>query len=156
MFLAIGTVTGALVAAWNYTTSVVLVRCGAGGIGLIAALVSPDATVYMTLIGTGFSAMMLVTQSSSAVRARTSGELRGRVSAIFSICLLIGVPIEAPLLGGLADWLDDPRPACALMGASVLACVLVAVGDLQSPPVRGITGLCEAVMERACQGSTVG
>ena len=129
MFLAIGTIAGALVAAWKNTTSVVLVRCGAGGIGLVAmlALVSPSASVYMiTLIAAGFSAMMLVTQSSSAVQARTSGELRGRVSAIFSICLLIGVPVGAPLFGVLADWFGDPRSACALLGAAVVVCVLAA------------------------------
>ena len=126
--LAVGTIAGALVAAWRNSTSVVLVRWGAVGVGVltILALASPNITVYMvTLVAAGFAAMMLVTQSGSTVQARATTELRGRVSAVFSVFLLVGIPVGAPVFGVLADSLD-PRLASAVLGATVLVCVLIA------------------------------
>lgn len=133
--LAVGTIAGALVAAWRNSTSVVLVRWGAGGVGVLAvlALASPTREIYMvTLVAAGFAAMMLVTQSGSTVQARATPELRGRVSAVFSVFLLVGIPVGAPTFGVLADWLS-PRLASAILGATVLLCVLLAWVTLGRP-----------------------
>jgi MFS family permease len=126
MLLAVGTITGALLAAWRNTTSVVMVRLGAVGVGVSAllALLGWTLPVYMgTLVLAGFAAMMLVTQSGSTVQSRAEGELRGRISAIFSIFLLVGIPVGAPLFGVLADSLG-PRPASAVLGGFVVLSVV--------------------------------
>lgn len=125
--LAVGTIVGALLAAWRGSASVMLVRAGAllVGVSAVSAIVTSEPLFYLvSLVFAGLSAMMLVTQSGSAVQSRVASDLRGRVSALYSMCLLIGVPIGAPLFGVIADHTSG-RVSSAVLGGIVIVVVLV-------------------------------
>jgi MFS family permease len=104
--MAIGTVTGALLAARRETPRVVYVFAGAlvFGIGFTLAAFAPNYLLFgAALVVIGISAQTFSTTANSAVQLATEPAMRGRVIAIFFTVALGGTPIGAPIVGWVAD-----------------------------------------------------
>jgi MFS family permease len=74
----------------------------------------------VVLAGLGAAAVIFVSSVNSTIQLAVSAEMRGRVTALFSIVFLGSTPIGGPLAGWMAE-AYDPRVALVLAGISGLS-----------------------------------
>jgi MFS family permease len=110
-FMAIGSVTGALLAAGRAKPRISVLLAGAA------------------LFVVGASAQTFTTTANSAVQLSAEPVMRGRVMAILLAIALGGTPIGAPLVGWVADTFG-PRWALGVGAAAGFAAALVALAYL--------------------------
>ena len=130
--LAIGSVTGALMAARRAEPHVRFLLIGASVFALasVLAAVSPNELFFAgALVLVGLAAETFTTSTNSLVPLRTEPAMRGRVVAILLAVSLGGTPIGAPLVGWVAD-VFGPRWSLGVAAASGLAAAAVALGYL--------------------------
>ncbi|MES1264800.1 MAG: MFS transporter, partial [Variovorax sp.] len=104
--MAIGSVTGALLAARRAQPrfGLLLVGSAAFGFGCLAAALMPNVVGFgIALVLTGAAAQTLTTSTNGMVQMSTDPALRGRVIAILLAILLGSTPIGAPVVGWVAD-----------------------------------------------------
>ncbi len=104
--LAIGSLTGALLAARRPAARLRVVVLSAGGFGaasLIAALMPSFWTFAATLVLLGFSTATLLTTANGFVQTTSDPAVRGRVLSLYFAILMGGTPIGAPIVGAIAD-----------------------------------------------------
>ncbi|GMA29121.1 MFS transporter [Arenivirga flava] len=125
--VAVGSLTGALLAARRDRARLRTVLGAAAALGGSVALASAMPTFWSyaaALVPVGFFTLTLLTTANTYVQTTTPPSLRGRVMAIYMTILMGATPIGAPLIGLVADWLG-PRSAmlvggtAALLGAAV-------------------------------------
>jgi MFS family permease len=119
-FLAVGSVTGALLAAGRSEARVELLLLGAGlfGIGCGLAAIAPSYWIFaIILTGIGIAAQTFTTSTNAFVQVSTEPTMRGRVMAILMAMLMGGTFIGAPIVGWVADQCG-PRAA---LGVGALA-----------------------------------
>jgi len=128
--LAVGAVAGAV---WTTVglrgPSPVSVGLGTVACGLTASAsgLAPTYPLYLgALVLCGATSLFMASQGSALVQVRVPDELRGVVTGLFTVALIVGVPLGAPLMGLGSDVLG-PRSTAVLAGAAV---VLAAVGGL--------------------------
>ena len=125
--MAVGSVTGALLAARRARPrfGLLLVGSAAFGFGCLAAALMPHVIGFgMALIVTGVAAQTLTTSTNSLVQLSTDPALRGRVIAILLAILLGSTPIGAPVVGWVADTFG-PRWALGVAAAAGLGSALI-------------------------------
>lgn len=125
--MAIGSVTGALLAARREKPTMALLLMGAGifGAGLTLAALMPNYWLFgLMLIVIGVSAQTFTTSANSTIQLSTEPAMRGRVMAIFMAIALGGTPLGAPIVGWVADGYG-PRWALAVGAAAGFGSVLV-------------------------------
>lgn len=127
--MALGTVTGALLAAGrerlSFSQLIISAACF-GGCCLLAALAPGYGWFALALVPVGMAAVTFNNASNSLMQLTTAAELRGRVMAIRMAILMGCTPLGAPLLGHVANaW--GPRWA---LGAAALSGVLAAAVGL--------------------------
>ncbi|MFK4850108.1 MFS transporter [Microbacterium sp. ZW T6_19] len=125
--LAIGSLTGALLAARRDRARVRVVVLAAGGFGVFA-FVSASMPTYpayaVTLMFTGFTIVTLLTTANGYVQTTTDPALRGRVLALYMAVIMGSTPVGAPIAGWVADAFG-PRTAIMLGGAAgLVACAI--------------------------------
>ncbi|MDQ0649617.1 MFS family permease [Microbacterium natoriense] len=125
--LAIGSLTGALLAARRDRARVRVVVLAAGGFGVFA-FVSASMPTYaayaVTLMFTGFTIVTLLTTANGYVQTTTDPALRGRVLALYMAVIMGSTPVGAPIAGWVADAFG-PRTAIMLGGtAGLVACAI--------------------------------
>ena len=131
-FMAIGSVTGALLAAGRAKPRISVLLAGAAlfGFGLSLAALMPNYVLFaIALIVVGASAQTFTTTANSAVQLSAEPVMRGRVMAILLAIALGGTPIGAPLVGWVADTFG-PRWALGVGAAAGFAAALVALAYL--------------------------
>jgi MFS family permease len=104
--LAIGSLTGSLVAARRATPSRRLVVGAAiafGAAEVLAGLMPTYATFALLLPLCGVTALTLITSANALVQMSTDTAVRGRVMALYLAIFMGGTPIGAPLLGWVAE-----------------------------------------------------
>lgn len=104
--MAIGTLTGALLAARRKVPRRRLIVGGAVLFGVLEALggLMPSyPTFAIALIPIGVVAMTIMTAANAYVQTTVPQHMRGRVMSLYIMILMGGTPIGAPLLGWLAD-----------------------------------------------------
>ena len=128
--MAVGSVTGALLAAGRAKPRPSLMVAGATcfGLGLVLAALMPDYWLFgLMLAVVGAAAQTFTTTANSAMQLSTEPHIRGRVMAIFLAIAVGGTPIGAPIVGWVADRFG-PRWA---LGVGAAACLLAALIGLR-------------------------
>jgi MFS family permease len=126
--MALGTITGALLAARRDRPRMNLLVGGslAFGIGCALAAVTPSyALLAVMLVAIGLSAQTFTTSTNSMIQQTTDPAMRGRVMAILLAIQLGGTPLGAPAVGWVANRFG-PRWALGVGAASGL--ISAAVG----------------------------
>jgi MFS family permease len=143
--MAIGSVTGALLAARRANPRFVHLFAGASifGIGCALAAVAPNYLLFgVTLVLIGASALTFANSTNSLMQLTTDPVMRGRVIALRLTVALGGTPIGAPIVGWVADTFG-PRWALGIGSASGIAAAFVAIYYLakyRSLRVRFVAG----------------
>ncbi len=130
--LAIGSVTGALLAARRERPRLRYAVLAAAGFGLAAgaAALMPDYWSFAAaLVLVGVSSLTLMTSANAYVQTTTSPIMRGRVMALYMAIFAGGTPIGAPLIGVVVN-AAGPRWALAVAGLSGLVAAGIALGWL--------------------------
>ncbi|WP_243058913.1 MFS transporter [Nocardioides sp. SR21] len=105
-FLAVGSLTGALLAARRPMVPLRLVVGAAmvfGALEVVAGLL-PTYTLFalwMPLIG--LSSLTMVTAANTLMQVSTDAALRGRVMALYMMIFMGGTPIGAPVIGWIGE-----------------------------------------------------
>lgn len=136
--LAVGAIVGAL---WATRTrhrsigSLVVIVVLVGVTSALAAL-APELVSFSAILAVaGGVALAMVSRGTVLVQAMVAESVRGRVTGLYFVVLIIGAPIGSPAIGALSD-LIGVRAALAAAGLVVVivALVLAAVAR-RLPPV---------------------
>jgi MFS family permease len=127
--MAIGTVTGALLAAGRERPRIELLvsGCALFGLGCGLAAIMPNYWLFGgMLVVIGVSALTVNNSSNSLMQLATEPVMRGRVMAIRLAIALGGTPIGAPMVGWIADRFG-PRWALGVGAAAGVAAAIVMI-----------------------------
>ena len=126
--MGVGALAGSLITAALHRPSyrlLVLVTL-VFGVFLVAVAVAPTLSLVMLLlIPMGVASILFITMTNSLLQLYSSGAMRGRVMALWSMVFLGSTPIGAPLTGLFADRFGV-RLALALAGVTTLLCAVAA------------------------------
>jgi MFS family permease len=125
--MAIGSVTGALLAARRAKPRMALLLGAASvfGVGCTVASLMPTSVLFgIALVVIGVSTQTFTTSTNSLVQLTTDPVMRGRVIAILLAIALGGTPLGAPVVGWVADRFG-PRWALGVGAASGFAAAVV-------------------------------
>jgi MFS family permease len=125
--MAIGSVTGAFLAAGRATPRIATLLIGAivFGAGCVLAAAMPNYWLFgLVLVVVGVSAQTFNTTANSTLQLSTDPAMRGRVIAIFFAIALGGTPLGAPFVGWVADTFG-PRWALSVGAAAGFLAALV-------------------------------
>lgn len=125
--LAIGSVTGALMAASRRRVRLRLVIASAFGFGITSGLtaIAPTYETYLLAsIPLGFTALTLITGANALVQTTTPPAMRGRVMALYMMVFIGTTPLGSPVIGWIGETLG-PRWA---IGIGSISALIVAAG----------------------------
>lgn len=140
-FLALGTVTGALMAAGREAPRFAHLAFATGlfGLGCVLAALAPFYWLFAAaLVATGIAALTFTNTSNVLLQMSTPPAMRGRVMALRVAVGLGGTPLGAPIVGWTADTLG-PRCALGLGAAAGLSASAVAAYTLVRARKRSFT-----------------
>ncbi|MCI0509265.1 MULTISPECIES: MFS transporter [Chromohalobacter] len=125
--LAVGSITGALLAAKRERPPMRLLCFATLGFGVCCGLaaLAPNAYLFAAaLMLTGLAALTFMTASNALIQLSTEPMMRGRVMALRMAITMGGTPLGAPLVGWLADH-AGPRWAMSVgASAGVIAALI--------------------------------
>jgi MFS family permease len=127
--MAIGTITGSLLAARRQQPRIEILLSSAAvfGVGCTLAALMPTYWLFgAALMLIGVSALTFANSTNSLLQLGTAPAMRGRVMAMRLAIALGGTPIGAPIVGRVADTLG-PRWALGVGAASGFAAAGVLV-----------------------------
>lgn len=127
--MALGTVSGALIAAGRQkpTFTTLLLGSGVFGIGCVLAALAPGYWSFAAaLVVIGVAALTLINATNSMMQLDTEPAMRGRVMALRVAVALGGTPVGAPIIGWIANRFG-PRWALGLGALSGFAAAAVAL-----------------------------
>lgn len=125
--LAVGSLSGALVAARREKARLRVVFWCSGGVGLaclLAGLMPTYGSFAVSLSLLGFMTITMFTTANAYIQTTTPSWYRGRVMSIYAAVLMGGAPIGAPLAGWVANS-AGPRAALFVGAASGLVGILI-------------------------------
>lgn len=127
--LAIGSLTGALLAAGRTRVRMRLLLAAAVAFGVaeIVAGLLPSYVAFMLFSPLiGFSTITLLNSANATLQVESDPELRGRVMAIYMTIVMGGTPIGAPVIGWIGETYGA-RWTLFVGGSLVLVGVVLAV-----------------------------
>ena len=130
-FVAVGSLTGALVAARRRVApsgrSLVIMALTFCLVEIIAGLM-PTYWAYAAVLPVmGLTTLLTLTAANATIQMEVDPRLRGRVMALYMMLLLGGTPIGAPILGWIGEIFG---PRWTLIGGGAAAAVGVLVSAL--------------------------
>ncbi len=129
-FLAIGSLTGALMAARREGVRHRLVVGAAlafGGTVVLAGLAPTYLAFALLAPVTGFLALTLITSANAYMQLNTEAGVRGRVMSLYLMIFMGGTPVGAPIIG----WIGEEFGArWTLLGGGTLTILGVALSAL--------------------------
>jgi MFS family permease len=131
--MAVGTMSGALLAAGSGTPRFRSLLFGAAifGLGCTLAAIAPSYWLFAgALVIIGAATLTITNGTNSLMQLSTEPHMRGRVMAIRVAIALGGTPLGAPVVGWVADHFG-PRWALAVGAASGVAAAIVAANYLR-------------------------
>jgi len=139
ILLAIGSVSGALLAGAAEHPRRRILLLAAAGFGLVqaAAAIAPGMAIFLALLAAmGFLNVAFQSMANASVQLAVEPELRGRVMGLYMLAFIGGTPIGAPVIGALTNHFGA-RAGMAICGAvPALAAVLVAAAISRQPGVQ--------------------
>ena len=135
--LAVGSVTGALVAGGRSSTRLrtILVLGAAFGLAQAAAAFAPNLGVFVAvLLVMGVTNLAFQAIANSSVQLWVDRAYRGRVMGLYVLVFMGGTPLGGPLVGWVTEHVGV-RAGMALCGLVPLACALAVAAVLASRPV---------------------
>ncbi|MCW2913956.1 MAG: major facilitator superfamily 1 [Actinomycetia bacterium] len=150
--LAVGALTGALLAARRIRTSRRLMLSAAVVFGMleVATGLMPTYGLFLVvLVPTGIALMTFTTAANATMQFGIPPEMRGRVMGLYMLVFLGTNPFGAPIIGWLSETLG-PRASIVLGGmvATLTTLTVVAVMVPRQTIVRGVRSLPEAFRQR--------
>ena len=129
-FLAVGSLTGALLAARrsNVRHRLVVGAALAFGVTVVLAGLMPSYLTFALLAPvTGLTALTFITAANTYRQLHTDAGVRGRVMALYMMIFMGGTPVGAPIIG----WIGEEYGArWTLLGGGLLTIAGVAVSAL--------------------------
>lgn len=121
-FLAVGSLTGSLVAARRVRVGhrlVIVAALSFAALEIVAAFMPTYLTFALMTPLLGLSALTMITAANTFVQLRTDPGMRGRVMALYMMIFIGGTPFGAPLIG----WIGEVAGArwTLLVGGSMTA-----------------------------------
>ena len=107
-FLAVGSVTGALLAARRTDAPKRLVLAAAvafGSLEVVAGLMPTYVTFALMCPLLGLAALTMITSANSYVQLHTDPGMRGRVMALYMMIFIGGTPLGSPFIGWVGELL---------------------------------------------------
>lgn len=104
--MAVGSVSGALLAARRERPRLRFIfgAAGAFGVACLLAALAPNYWLFaIALVPVGLAALTLMTSANGYVQTTTDPVMRGRVMAVYMAIFMGGTPIGAPIVGAVAD-----------------------------------------------------
>jgi MFS family permease len=131
--MAVGTLSGALVAARRGRTRrryIVLGAIAFGTVLVIAGFMPTYEMFAVTLVPLGIASMTVLTAANAYIQVTVPQHVRGRVMSLYVMVLMGGTPLGAPVIGAIAEALG-PRWSLWVgggitMGATVIATLVMA------------------------------
>lgn len=127
--LAIGSLSGALLAARREHPRVRLVVGAAAGFGVAACLLAlaPTYLAYAVLcVPVGLASLTMMTAANATIQMSTEPQMRGRVMALYMMVFQGATPIGSPIVG----WIGERFGARWAIGIGGITALLVAVAAL--------------------------
>jgi MFS family permease len=133
-FLAVGSLTGALLAARRPEVGRRLV-VGAGlafGVVVVASGFAPSYVTYAVLAPvSGLLALTFITSANTYMQLQSSPGVRGRVMALYLMVFMGGTPVGAPVIGWVAEaygarWSVVGGGLVTVVGVAVAAALFLA------------------------------
>lgn len=125
--LAIGSLTGALLAARRERPRVRLVIGAAFGFGIatgVMALMPTYASYAVACIPVGFASLTMMTAANATVQLSTDPAVRGRVMSLYMMVFLGATPVGSPIVG----WIAEEFGARWSIGIGSISALLVSAG----------------------------
>lgn len=125
--MAVGTITGALLAARRVTPHIGVLTTGTAvfAAGCAVAAIAPGYGLFASaLVVIGVSAQTFTTTTNSTMQLSAEPDMRGRVTAIHLAIALGGAPLGAPVVGWVADRFGARWALCFAVGAGVAATIV--------------------------------
>ncbi|MDO0934060.1 MFS transporter [Streptomyces sp. DG2A-72] len=137
--MAVGSVTGALLAARRGTARMRLLIAGAllfGTVEIVAALTPSLYLFALLMIPIGLFGMTINVTANTSIQMATDPAMRGRVMALYMMVFLGGSPVGAPIVGWITDTYGARvglavGGAIAATAAVVIGLILARVGGLR-------------------------
>lgn len=120
-FVAIGSLTGALIAArrarprLRFLVGAALVFCV---VQLVSGLMPTYVAYALTMPLIGITVMTAITTSNATIQLTTAPAMRGRIAALYLMVFQGSTPLGAPLIGWIAE---AQGPRTALVASGLLA-----------------------------------
>ena len=157
--MAVGSLTGALMAARRTTRIRLRLVAGAalvfGLVEIVAGLVPTYLTFVLVVPLLGFSALTMITAANTTMQLATAPGLRGRVMALYLMVFMGGTPLGAPFIGWIGEQFGARWTLIGGGGLTILG-VLVSVvvfargrGPVQHPLPAGRAAAADAIHSRA-------
>ncbi len=133
-FMAVGSLTGALVAARRERVRLRLVVVAALVFGAIeiAAGLTPTYAAYAAIVPfLGLSALTMITSANAFMQLHTEPGMRGRVVALYLMIFMGGTPVGSPVIGWVGEtfgarWTLIGGGALTIVGVAASAAVYLA------------------------------
>ncbi|MGW5635215.1 MFS transporter [Streptomyces sp. NPDC003832] len=137
--MAVGSVTGALLAARRGTARLRVLGLAAMVFGAVEILAAATPSLWMfavLMVPLGLFGMTVNVTANTTIQMSTDPAMRGRVMSLYMMVFLGGSPVGAPIVGWITD-AYGPRVGLAVGGAvaagaaAVIGLILVRVGGLR-------------------------
>ncbi|MFI2424876.1 MFS transporter [Streptomyces sp. NPDC018955] len=137
--MAVGSVSGALLAARRGTARLRLLILAALAFGTleILAAASPELWMFaLIMVPLGLFSMTVNVTTNTSLQMATDPAMRGRVMALYMMVFLGGSPVGAPIVGWITDTYGArvgfaAGGAVAVAAAAVIGLILARVGGLR-------------------------
>lgn len=106
VMLAIGSVTGALLAGTRSHTRLrlIVLAAAAFGVSQVAAAAAPSVGVFLVLlVAMGMTNVAFQSMANSSVQLWSDPRLRGRIMGLYMLVFTGGTPIGAPIIGAITS-----------------------------------------------------
>jgi MFS family permease len=124
--LAIGSLTGALLAARRGRPRVRLVIGAAMGFGIATgalALMPTYPSYVVACIPVGFASLTMLTAANATIQMSTDPHMRGRVMSLYMVVFLGATPVGSPIVG----WVAETYGARWAIGIGSISAILISL-----------------------------